>query len=54
MGLANEKIALIMLMIYIFYAFFTWCMSFSQLRQVATNVTTNEMINWHRYRPSTP
>lgn len=38
-----------MLLIYVLFAVFTWVMTITQMRQVAHNVTTNELINWVRY-----
>ena len=40
---------LVMLLIYVIFAIFTWVMTISQARQIAQNVTTNELINWIRY-----
>jgi len=48
-GIYNRPLSWILLFLYSLYAIFTFCMCIMQTKQIMTNVTTNEMINWQRY-----
>jgi hypothetical protein len=45
-GIYNRPISWLLLFLYALYAIFTGIMSFVQTKQIMTNITTNEMINW--------
>lgn len=48
-SLYNMPMSWLLLFLYTLYVIFTCIMSIVQTKQICTNVTTNEMINWHRY-----
>ena len=48
-ALYHRPVMCVLLFLYVLYAIFTLIMSIVQTKQISSNVTTNELINWHRY-----